>query len=626
MKKSVLSSTFMLIAGMSLAQSVELEPVLTGLTNPVDIANAGDARLFIVERAGIIRILQPNGSLDPVPFLDITARVNDTGGEQGLLGLAFHPQYAQNGFFFVQYTAGTGNGTTRVSRFAVTGDPDVANASSEVIFYSLVQPFSNHKGGDLEFGPDGYLWFALGDGGGSGDPDNRAQNMTLGFGKMLRIDVGNGAPYTIPPSNPFADADPADTLRAIWASGFRNPFRFSFDALTGDVWVGDVGQSVYEEIDHWPAGNNTGPNFGWRCYEGNTPYNTAGCAGAASYVPPVHVHPHSDGSCSVIGGYVYRGGSYPSLYGKYIYTDYCHGRIHSLQPNGVGGWTTDTLMASGGFGLAAFGEDAARNLYVCNTETGTLSRIIDPAALVRVNPKVLLEGPLNTTTLIMNDPLRAAGLVPLTEPYTALGFAQVAGGGGETSTTPVLATTGNNAVVDWVRVELRSATAPGVVVASAHGLVQRDGDIVKANGTANLDFGVGAGSYYVVVRHRNHLGVMSAAPISLSATAVTVDFRSGTTATYGTNAHKTVGTQRALFAGNVMRDDRLKYAGSSNDRDPILTAIGGTVPTATTPGYRVEDVNLDGTVKYAGSANDRDPILVNIGGSVPTNTRVEQVP
>ena len=626
MKKTTLPCALILYAGISLGQTVILDPVISGLTNPVDIANAGDPRLFIVERAGYIRILQPNGILDPVPFLDITARVLDTGGEQGLLGLTFDPQYPQNGFLYVQYTAGSGNGTTRISRFTVTADPDIASPNSEVILYSLVQPYTNHKGGDLAFGPDGYLWFALGDGGDVGDPGNRAQNMALGFGKMLRIDVSNGAPYTIPRNNPFANSTPADTLREIWASGLRNPFRFSFDALTGDVWIGDVGQGLFEEIDFVPAGVNDGPNFGWRCYEGNATYNTAGCMGIANYVFPVQQHPHSDGSCSVIGGYVYRGGSYPSLYGKYIYTDYCHGRIHSLQPNGQGGWTMGTLMGAGSYGLAAFGEDAAGELYVCNTETGMLSRIIDPAAVVRVNPKVLLEGPLNTATLIMNDPLRTAGLIPLTEPYTALGFPQVAGGGGEATTATVLATTGNNAIVDWVRVELRSATEPGIVVAATHGLVQRDGDIVKANGSANLDFGVGAGNYYIVVRHRNHLGVMSASPIALSGTAVTIDFRNGATGTYGTNAQKTVGTQRALFAGNVVRDDRLKYAGSANDRDPILTAIGGAVPTATTPGYRIEDVNLDGTVKYAGSANDRDPILVNIGGSVPTNTRVEQVP
>jgi glucose/arabinose dehydrogenase len=611
---------------LAFGQSVVLQPVVSGLVNPVDIAHAGDARLFIVQRVGLIRILQPNGALDATPFLNITDRVNSAGGEQGLLGLAFDPDYTTNGHLYVNYIGGTGNGVTRISRFTVTADPDVADPASELILFSQTQPATNHNGGDLEFGPDGYLWFALGDGGGVGDPNNLAQNMLSAHGKMHRIDVSNGAPYGIPTDNPFATANPSVTLRSIWASGLRNPYRFSFDALTGDVWIGDVGQGAQEEVDRVPAGQHTGPNFGWRCYEGTAPYNTAGCAGAASYVAPIYQHLHSDGSCSLIGGFVYRGSAYPSLYGKYIYTDYCHGRIHALQPNGSGGWTSSTLMASGSFGLSGFGEDAAGELYVCNTSSGIISRIVDPAAVVRLDVSVLLDGPLNTSTMLMNDDLRLAGTIPLTEPYTALGYGQAAGGGGETTATTVLSTTGNNAIVDWVRLELRSVAEPRVVVATRQALVQRDGDIVKGNGNAFVEFGVGPGNYYVTVRHRNHLAAMTAAPIALSATVTVLDLSSAAVNTFGVEARRTVGSQRALWSGNVLVDDRLRYTGPSNDRDPILSAIGGTVPTSTATGYRVEDVNLDGVVRYTGSANDRDPILSNIGGLIPTNTRVEQLP
>jgi glucose/arabinose dehydrogenase len=179
---------------LALGQSVVLQPVISGLVNPVDIAHAGDARLFIVQRAGQIRILQPNGGLDPVPFLNITDRVNSAGGEQGLLGLAFDPDHATNGHLYVNYIGGTGNGITRISRFTVTADPDVADPNSELILFSQTQPATNHNGGDLDFGPDGYLWFALGDGGGVGDPNNLAQNMLSAHGKMHRIDVSNGAP------------------------------------------------------------------------------------------------------------------------------------------------------------------------------------------------------------------------------------------------------------------------------------------------------------------------------------------------------------------------------------------------------------------------------------------------
>lgn len=247
---------------------------------------------------------------------------------------------------------------------------------------------------------------------------------------------------------------------------------------------------------------------------------------------------------------------------------------------------------------------------------------------VKVQGFALLEGPYNTGTLLMNDNLRTAGLVPLTEPYTALGYANAGGSGGETTTAGQLAITGADAVVDWVRVELRNAVTPTTVVAARHGLLLRTGDIIDATtGNDHLELNAPPGSYYVVVRHRNHLGAMTAAPVTLSATTSSIDFSSTATATFGTAAQKTIGTVNALWAGNVNGDAQIRYTGAGNDRDPILVAIGGSAPNSTVTGqYRLEDVNMDGTVKYTGPGNDRDPILVNIGGSTPNNTRTQQLP
>ncbi len=246
---------------------------------------------------------------------------------------------------------------------------------------------------------------------------------------------------------------------------------------------------------------------------------------------------------------------------------------------------------------------------------------------VKVDLKAWLEGPYDTSTGKLKDALRLAGLVPLTEPYTALGFANAAAGGAETTSAAVLSTSGDNAIVDWVRIELRSSADPSMVVATRQGLIQRDGDVVSAfDGASPVTFAISPANYYVALRHRNHLGAMTQTIRALSSTATTIDLRTSATATCGTEARKTIGTAQALWAGNVWLDATLKYTGSNNDRDPILQAVGGAVPTATITGYRTEDTDLSGVVKYTGALNDRDPILANIGGAVPTNTRTEQLP
>lgn len=262
--------------------------------------------------------------------------------------------------------------------------------------------------------------------------------------------------------------------------------------------------------------------------------------------------------------------------------------------------------------------------------TGTFTIGVNaPVQSVLLTPKVLLEGPLDSASGIMADALRAAGLVPLTEPYTAAGWPN-AGGGGETTNLNILGTTGNNAIVDWVRVELRSSTTPSTLVAARHALLQRDGDIVSAaDGSSAVSLPEAPGSYHVAIRHRNHMGCMTASPVALSGTATALDFRSAALATWGTNARKTVGTNLALRTGNAYRDgnvNQLKYTGSTNDRDPLLTRVGSTTPNNAAAGYYPEDVNMDGTTKFTGTGNDRDPILVNVGATTPNNIVTEQVP
>lgn len=385
-------STILLLAGAftitasaqtSSPIALQLQQVATGLNRITDISHCGDARLFLTLQPGTIRILDGAGTLLPTPFLDITGPVNNSGNEQGLLGLAFPPNYADSGYFYVHYTGGTGNGTTVIARYSVTADPNVADPASGQILYTWPQPYSNHNGGDLDFGADGYLYVGLGDGGSGGDPLNNAQDLTDPLGDMIRLDVSDpDTTYTIPPTNPYADVDAVvDTLPEIWATGLRNPFRFGFDRLTGDLWIGDVGQNAVEEVDFWPAGDNSGPNFGWRCYEANSPYNTAGCQPQSSYVAPVSVHQQSAQSwCSVIGGRVYRGPTYWRIEGRYIYTDYCGGQFYSLQPNGVGGWTRTQLLASAQYGFSCIGENAAGELFAGNNETDILWRIKETCA------------------------------------------------------------------------------------------------------------------------------------------------------------------------------------------------------------------------------------------------------
>ena len=350
---------------------IDLEEIADGFDSPVDISHAGDDRLFIVEQDGYIRILNPDGTTESDPFLDIDGQVA-SGGERGLLGLAFHPNYAENGYFFVNYTKNGGD--SRISRFTVTEDPNIADVDSELIILEQEQPYSNHNAGDLAFGADGYLYIPFGDGGSGEDPLNAGQSTDTWLGKMLRIDIDGEEPYTVPDSNPFIDND--DYLPEIWAIGLRNTWRISFDAETGDLWMGDVGQYDWEEIDLELAGDAGGRNYGWRCYEGTHAFNTNGCVDESELTWPVTEYNHSGGACSVTGGYVYRGESFATMYGKYFYVDYCNGLFRALEADGED-WIVHEVTNSLGFGWTSFGENSAEELFVCNSD-GTIYQLVDP--------------------------------------------------------------------------------------------------------------------------------------------------------------------------------------------------------------------------------------------------------
>ena len=332
--------------------------VLSGLQRPVDLQHAGDGsgRLFVVEKPGRIRIAQEYQLLDE-PFLDITARVGDDGNEQGLLGLAFHPRYAENGLFYVNYT--DNNGDTVIARYRVTADPNIADPNSEAVLLNVEQPFGNHNGGVLDFGPDGYLYAGLGDGGSAGDPLGNAQKLDTFLGKILRLDVDNGEPYAIPADNPFGNE--------IWAYGLRNPWRMSFD-ISGDLFIGDVGQNQWEEIDVIPAGSPGGQNFGWNILEGTHSYAGVPQDGL---VPPVAEYNHQQG-CSVTGGYVYRG-QMREWWGIYFYGDYCSGKVWGLV-NVDGQWQTQVLYETGVL-ITSFGVDEAGEVYIV-TDKGQVLRLI----------------------------------------------------------------------------------------------------------------------------------------------------------------------------------------------------------------------------------------------------------
>ena len=392
MKLIYISILCLLIAHISFAQDITIASFASGFDKPVSIKNAGDLRLFIVEQDGLIRILNDDGTIETTPFLNIDSIVFNPsfpGDERGLLGLTFHPNYNANGFFYVNYINNSGD--TVISRFTRdAANPNLADQTSETPILTITQPFANHNGGDMEFGPDGFLYISSGDGGDGGDPQNNGQQLNTLLGKILRIDVDGGSPYSVPTSNPFFNDGDANTLDEIWAYGLRNTWKFSFDSQTGDVWIADVGQGVFEEINFVGATDpnfNSGLNFGWRCYEASAPFNTNNCADISTFEFPVGEYSHSgDGifKCSITGGYRYRGTAQANFTGLYFFADYCSDEIGTLENVG-GNWVRTFSDAFPGNGWTAFGEDINGELYICGIDSGEVFKVVDGSLSINEN-------------------------------------------------------------------------------------------------------------------------------------------------------------------------------------------------------------------------------------------------
>lgn len=366
--------------------TLDFTTVVSGLTNPVFVTNAGDGsnRLFIVQQTGQILIFK-NGSLNASPFLDISSLSNFTHAdtEQGLLGLAFDPNYSTNGYFYIAYTTTTGNApcpyvptngdtcpyATTLARYHVSSNADQANSTSGLVILSALKRFTNHNGGMVAFGPDGYLYIGIGDGGSGGDPNGNGQSLDTLSAKLLRLDVDgppdSGKNYAIPHTNPFYGSGDLHVQQEIWAYGLRNPWRFSFDRSTGDLYIGDVGQDIQEEVDYQAQSSAGGQNYGWNCREGNLVYNP-NCTSIPNYVPPVATYNHGNNDsfgCALTGGYVYRGSASPALQGIYLYGDYCSGKVLGLVKNSNNTWTA-SLLATTSYNISSFGEGENGELYL----------------------------------------------------------------------------------------------------------------------------------------------------------------------------------------------------------------------------------------------------------------------
>ncbi|HEV8268347.1 MAG TPA: PQQ-dependent sugar dehydrogenase, partial [Thermoanaerobaculia bacterium] len=435
--------------GQPALPSVATVPRFTSLPSPTHVTNAGDGsgRLFVVLQGGRIRVVK-GGSLLQAPFLDIAERVSCCG-ERGLLSVAFPTGYAAKKVFYVNYT--NRNGDTTISRFRLTSNADVADPSSEEILLVIAQPFANHNGGQILFGPDGYLYVGMGDGGSAGDPMNNAQNPASLLGKVLRIDVESATkPYGIPATNPFVGRP---GYRAeIFSLGWRNPWRFSFDRATNDFYAADVGQNQYEEVDFAPAGDAGGENYGWRTMEGLHCFSPATGCSTAGLEPPVAEYSHSLG-CSVTGGFVYRGPTYARLSGIYFYGDYCSGRIWGLKRS-AGAWQNAELLKTS-LGITSFGEDEAGEIYVADQNGNAVLGLVDPTgpSATRVVPVVVdapgVGGARFTSDLILTNRGTTAATAVMT--YTAAASLGASGSGTATETIPA----GRTFVVDDVISYLR---------------------------------------------------------------------------------------------------------------------------------------------------------------------------
>jgi glucose/arabinose dehydrogenase len=613
------------------AQSgIALELVASGLARPVTITHAGDGsgRLFIVQQGGKI-LIHDGTQVRPTPFLDLASLVSCCG-EQGLLGLAFHPQYAGNGLFYVNYTNIAGN--TVIARYHISADPNVADPGSAAVLLTIAQPFSNHNGGQLQFGPDGYLYIGMGDGGSAGDPGNRAQNLGELLGKILRIDVNGDPPYAIPPSNPFIGTTGA--RGEIWALGVRNPWRFSFDRLTGDLFIADVGQSNWEEVNLQAASSPGGENYGWRRMEGTHCFNPSTNCNDGSLTLPVLEYDHSLG-CSVTGGYRYRGSRFQSLYGTYVYGDYCSGRIWGAV-GGAGGMTSALLLDTALL-ISTFGEDEDGELYVAHhgAADGAMYRIVIPGKdLViedlMVSPASMAAG---GTVTVSHDVVNL-GTVTVTETYTDriyLSTDAVLDGadtllGNSHGHTVDLAPTAAHA--NTQNVTIPAGTAPGnrfiLVRADALGTVNESNE---GNNVTAIPVTVTsqAGRDLVIENLTLSAGTVPAG------NPVTVSYR---VANRGTGTVTAIYTDRIHLSANATLGAGDTLLGSSHghtaDLAPNAThanAQAVTVPVGTTPGNYFILVQADalGTVSEASEGNNVTAIPVTVGPPGTRDLVIEQL-
>lgn len=374
-------SIWILFIQIELQAQFQLQNFVSGFTLPLGLYHSGDERLFVVEKSGLVKIVLPNGAVQNSPFLDIQNLVRFTGqsnSEQGLLGFAFHPDFKNNGYFFVDYTRSSpiNDGATVIARYQINpNDSNLADVNSAEIILTVPQAFSNHNGGCIQFGADGFLYIGMGDGGSANDPLESGQNTQTLQGKMLRIDVNGNLPFEIPASNPFIN-DP-NVLDEIWAIGVRNPWRFSFDRISGDLWMGDVGQNNVEEINFQAANSIGGENYGWDCFEGNTVFEPSGCNNITFTFPIFEYNHNAAGGFSVTGGYVYRSAKYKNAWGKYLFADAVNQHLWATEIVNGNFNTIKVLDNAAGSSNVSFGEDVYGDLYIIKHTGGVIQKIID---------------------------------------------------------------------------------------------------------------------------------------------------------------------------------------------------------------------------------------------------------
>ena len=591
----------------TLFAQITFQNAFTGISfsgSPVDLQAPPDGtdRLFVVERSGSIYIINDifgTPAKLATPFLTISDPQFVFGGERGLLGLAFHPNYTTNGFFYVFFTvnpSGPINTRTVVSRFKVSaGNPNLADAASELKMIGVDHDYGNHNAGQLQFGPDGYLYVGMGDGGSRGDPDDNAQDKTKLLGSMLRLDVDipDGDPpatpscsditayYNIPPGNPFADGAGGD-CDEIWAFGLRNPWRFSFGP-DGKLWVGDVGQNAYEEISLLTVGGN----FGWDVHEGDghcydsDPWEVP--CGDPSLIEPIWEYNHPGGaSRSITGGYVYSGTACGAVSGQYLYSDYVTREAWALNYDANEN-VTNTPLPDSPSNLSSFGMDRLGEQYTVAL-SGTL-RKLDCSALTGVSLKAFLAGPYDTGADAMETTLNANGHLPLIQPYnTALFDGTLAEHDNQENLDDDFLTAQPD-VVDWVAVELRTGTDAASAVAKRAALIQSNGMVTDFDGGPVRFLGVAAGSYYVALHHRNHLSIMTPSALTLNATPALHDFTTAQTQAFGTNPMLELET--GVFG---------MYGGDGNAIDGVTAFdfLNIWLPQNGTVGYLQGDFNLSG--------------------------------